>query len=60
MAYSDAQRRATNKYRKLNTKNMTLTFYPSDMFVYEWLQTKSNKAGYIKQLIIDDIERSKQ
>lgn len=57
MPVSDAQKRATSKWRKENTKQVLTVFYPSDMDVYEHLQKQSNKQGYIKDLIRADMEK---
>lgn len=52
MSESEAQRRATIAYRKKHTKSMTLTFYPSDMELLEFLEDSSEpKAAHIKRLI---------
>ena len=57
MAYSEAQKRATLKYRREKTKNITVTFYQKEADIYEWLQKQPNKQGYIKSLIRADMER---
>ncbi len=55
---SDAQKRANEKYRKENVKQVAVRFYPSEQDVYEYLRTKDNVSGYIKQLIRNDMESS--
>ena len=57
MAVSDAQKRANEKYRKENVKQVAVRFYPGDQELYEFLRTKENVAGYIKDLIRADMER---
>ena len=57
MAYSEAQKRATLKYRREKTTNITVTFYQKEADIYEWLQKQPNKQGYIKSLIRADMER---
>lgn len=51
MVQTGAQRKAALKYKKEKTKSVTVTFYPSDMELYEYLETKPSKATYIKELI---------
>lgn len=51
MSESEAQRRANLNYKRKNTKSVTLTFFPSDMDLYEYLCTKESKASFIKNLI---------
>ena len=57
MAVSDAQKSANEKYRKENVKQVAVRFYPGDQELYEFLRTKENVAGYIKDLIRADMER---
>lgn len=57
MAESEAQRRANLAYRKKHTKTVSLTFYPSDMHLFEYLDGLGvSKAGYLKDLIRRDME----
>ena len=56
MAVSDAQRRANERYRKESVRQVTVRFYPTEADVWEWLQAKPNKAGYVKELIRRDME----
>lgn len=47
-----------NKYHKA-MKNKLISFNPSnpdDMKLWDYLQTKKNKTGYIKELIRKDME----
>lgn len=55
---TDAQKRAQAKYNKVNVRQMAVRFYPSERDLWEWLENKGNKAGYIKELIRADMERS--
>ncbi len=55
---TDAQKRAQAKYNKANVRQMAVRFYPSERDLWEWLENKGNKAGYIKELIRADMERS--
>lgn len=55
MAVSDAQKRASAKYQKKSTKNVSIRFMPSDADLLEWLDAQPNKAGYIKRLIREDM-----
>ena len=56
---SEAQKRATAKYRAESVKQFVLRFYPADMELYEYLCTKENKNDYLRQLIRNDMENSK-
>lgn len=51
MAQTDAQRKAALKYRKAKTKTFTLTLYPSDADIIEWLDAQSQKARAVKAAI---------
>ena len=55
---TDAQKRAQAKYNKANVRQMAVRFYPSERDLWEWLENKGNKAGYIKELIRADMKRS--
>lgn len=59
MAYTEAQKRATAKYLKNNVKRAVVAFYPAEADLWEWLEQQPNKAGYIKRLIREDMERSR-
>lgn len=55
MAETEAQRRATLNYRKKHTRSITLTFYPSDMDLLDFLESSSEpKASHIKRLIAEE------
>ena len=59
MALTEAQKRAKRNYEK-KVKKISLQFYPTETDLYEYLQTKENKAGFIKQLIREAMESEKQ
>ena len=52
---SPAQRRAYNKYKNTKCKQITLQFYPTDMYIYDMLKDMDNKTKYIKDLIKKDL-----
>lgn len=54
MAQTEAQRRASLKYRK-RTKQLVLQFPPDDP-MWEWLEAHKPKASYVKELIRRDME----
>ena len=55
---TEAQRRATANYRKNNTKAYAMRFYPAEMELWEWLDSRpEGKAAYLKRLIREDMER---
>lgn len=57
MAISDAQKRADAKYKRESTKTAVTRFYPAEADLWEWLDAQPNKAGYVKRLIREDMER---
>lgn len=59
MALTDAQKRAQEAYRKKSVKQVAVRFYPAETDLWEWLDSKKNKQGYLKSLIRADIEREK-
>ena len=49
-----------NEYHKA-MKTKLLSFNPgseTDMAIWEYLQTKDNVTGYIRQLILDDMKKN--
>lgn len=60
MTASEAQKRANARYRKKSVKHMSVSFYPKEIELYEHVQTKNNKMGYIKELIRRDLEQENQ
>lgn len=59
MATSEAQKKASAKYRKNNVKAIMFNLYPSDSDLIEFLEGKENRSGYIKELIRKDMNNSK-
>ena len=58
---SQAQREANARYDADNTKQISLKLNLStDADILEWLGKKSNKQGYIKELIRWDLAESKK
>lgn len=52
---------ANNKYNKEKTKTYAFRCsLNSDEDIIEWLNRRENKAGYIKRLIRDDIQKETQ
>lgn len=51
MPQTAAQRKAALKYRKNKTRTFTLTLYPSDSDIAEWLDSQPKKAKAIKDAI---------
>ena len=60
MALTDAQRRAQARYVKESVKQTSLRFYPAETDLWEWLDSKENKQGYLKSLIRADMERERR
>ncbi len=59
MALTEAQKRAQENYRKKSVKQAAVRFYPAEADIWEWLQSQDNRAGYIKRLIREDMERNR-
>ncbi len=59
MALTEAQRKAKQKYEK-KRKSLHIAFFPKDSDLLEYLETKDNKAGFIKQLIREAMEKEQQ
>lgn len=56
---TEAQKRASAKYQRLNTKQVNLKFSPNEMALYEWIQAQGGTAsGYLKGLVRADMERA--
>lgn len=60
MASTEAQKRASAKYRQRNVKCQTVSFYPQHMDLYEWLRSQSNRNEYMRDLIRKDMEAHNQ
>lgn len=54
---TEAQYRASQKYKKEKVKRITVDFSPVDSDLWEHLQNQPNKQGYIKALIRADISK---
>lgn len=52
---TDAQYRASQKYKREKVKRITVDFSPVDSDLWEHIQSQPNKQGYIKALIRADI-----
>lgn len=52
-----SQRDAVKKYKK-KVNRISIEFYPTDNKLWDWLNGQPNKQGYIKNLILADMERS--
>lgn len=53
---SEAQRKAKATYQS-KLKAVKLTFYPADFVLWSQLEKQTNKSGYIKNLIKQDIQK---
>ena len=61
MAESDSQRRASERYRKTNTHQFSMRFFPADEELWQRLcSMPEGKAAYIRRLIREDMERSSE
>ena len=55
---SEAQLRAVQKYKK-KVKQMNLEFHPTEMDLWEHIQSQEKKQTYIKNLIRADMEKGR-
>lgn len=60
MARSEAAKKADQRYKAEKTKQAVVRFYPAESEIYEHLQAQPNKAGYIKRLIREDMDRGQE
>lgn len=56
---TEAQKRAKAKYRAKG-KRLTVDFYPTEIDLINHVEKKPQKQTYIKQLIRDDMEKTKK
>lgn len=54
---SEAQKRASVKYQKEKMVARTIKFSPNERDLLAHLDAQPNKAGYLKRLIREDMER---
>lgn len=61
MTESEAQRRASARYRREKTHQLSMRFFPSDEALWERLcSMPEGKAAYVRRLIREDMERSSE
>lgn len=61
MTESEAQRRASARYRKQSTHQLAMRFFPADEELWQRLcSMPEGKAAYIRRLIREDMERSSE
>lgn len=53
---SDAQRRASEKYKREKTHSFSMRFFPADADVWAHLCKQPRKAEYVKALIRRDMD----
>ena len=53
---SEAQLKASKKYKE-KVKRITIEFHPTEVQMWEHIQSQPKKQTYIKDLIRKDIER---
>ena len=56
---TEAQYRASQKYKKEKIKRITVDFSPKEAELWDHIQQQPNKQGYIKGLIRADMENKK-
>lgn len=57
MPTSEAQKRASMRYDKMNMTARTVKFSPREHDLLEHLDKQPNKSGYLKELIRRDMEQ---
>ncbi len=55
---TEAQKKAEMKYRREKVRQVMVTFSPKDSDLYEWLSAQPSKAGTIKRLLREEMERT--
>ena len=53
---SEAQLRATAKYQRKSTKQLNVRFFPYDMDLYDYIESKEHPVTYAKDLIRKDMK----
>lgn len=56
---TDAQKRATAKYKREHTKTKSIIFNESEYDLLDWVREQPNQNAYLKALIRADMERSR-
>ena len=59
MAKTEAQKRAAKKYEARAARQINLKFYPPEYDLFDWVKSKPNGIGYIKDLIRQDMAAGK-
>lgn len=54
---SDAQKRASAKYRQTKVKQVNIKFFPSEQYLFDHMDKQGGRGSYIKRLIKEDYER---
>ena len=57
---SQAQKDATNRYRREKVKEIKLRFYPSHAELWEHLKAQEHTAEYLRGLIREDLLRCRE
>lgn len=57
MALSEARKRANSKYDKEKRKQILIAIYPPDYDLIDYVKSKGNVSGFVKQLIRAEMER---
>ena len=57
---SDAQKRASAKYQKEKMVQRSIKFSPNEKDILDYLDSQDNKAGFIKELIRQSMEREQK
>lgn len=58
MAETEAQRRATEKYKKKNVRQVNVAFFPADADLYEWMTENGHRGAWLKELARREYEKN--
>ena len=59
MAETEAQRRANERYKKKNVRQVNVAFFPADADLYEWMTERGYRGSWLKELARREYEKSK-
>lgn len=57
---TQARLRANKRYEQQSVKRISVPFYPKDKEIYAWVAQHESMAGYIRELIVKDMQAQNQ
>lgn len=58
MAESTAQRRANERYKRRNVKQVSASFFPADADLLDWMTENGYRGSWLKELARREYENS--